>query len=221
MTNFTAPGGTTPNFSTSGNILLPYVYRLAVADVNQDGKPDIATLDRSGNHVYFLMNTTSTPSSPTFAAYQAIPLSVQPSDLLFSDVNQDGKPDLVIISASPNSVIVLLNQTNAGNPTVSFDPAQSFALTTSPAYISAGDVNGDGRPDLLVVDSSSNTVSVLLNTTVAGSATVGLLSQQDFGGGVSPSGLVAADFNRDGKVDIATTNQNANTVSVLLNSTIP
>src|SRR5262245_61607766 len=52
-------------------------------------------------------------------------------------------------------------------PSASFAPQQTFATGSSPFSVALGDVNGDGRPDLLVANAGSNTVSVLLNTTAA------------------------------------------------------
>jgi hypothetical protein len=65
-------------------------------------------------------------------------------------------------------------------PAASFAPQQTFATGKEPYSVALEDINGDGRPDLLVANLSSNTVSVLLNTTAAvilGTATFNESSQ--------------------------------------------
>jgi len=63
-----------------------------------------------------------------------------------------------------NTVSVLLNTTAPGASTPSFATQQTFATGTDPVAVTAADVNGDGKPDLIVANFIDNTVSVLLNT---------------------------------------------------------
>ena len=87
--------------------------------------------------------------------------------------------------------------------------------------MTAADVNGDGKPDLIVANDGDSTVSVLLNTTAPGAATPSFAAQQTFATGSGPISVTAADFNGDGKPDLVVANLNGNTVSVLLNTTAP
>src|SRR5262249_52810149 len=79
----------------------------------------------------------------------------------FADVDGDGKPDLLV---GGGGVSVLLNTTAPGASTPSFAARTAFTALFFPYSIAAADLNGDGRPDLLVGNNGSNTVSVLLNT---------------------------------------------------------
>src|SRR6516165_6109275 len=92
-----------------------------------------------------------------------------------------------------------------------FGPPNLFSTGSNPAAIAVGDFNGDGKADLVVVNSSANTVSVLLGN---GGGT--FLTKNDFTTGTTPVGVAVGDFNGDGKVDIATANANSNSISVLL-----
>ena len=87
--------------------------------------------------------------------------------------------------------------------------------------MAAADVNGDGKPDLIVTNYYSNTVSVLLNTTAPGATTASFAAQTTFATGIHPRSVAVADVNGDGKPDLIVANVGSNTVSVLLNTTAP
>ena len=83
-------------------------------------------------------------------------------------------------------------------------------------------MNGDGKPDLIVTNYDSNTVSVLLNTTAPGATTPSFAAQQTFATGSRSAFRAAADLNGDGKPDLHRRQLSApSTVSVLLNTTAP
>src|SRR2546427_217673 len=93
----------------------------------------------------------------------------------------------------------------------SFAPAVSFAAGALPITVGIADVNGDGKPDLVTVNTGANTVSVLLGN---GAGSFG--PRTDFGTGAVPHGLAIADLDGDGNPDLVVANTGANTVSVLL-----
>src|SRR6516164_2262760 len=92
-----------------------------------------------------------------------------------------------------------------------FGPPNLFSTGANPSSIAAGDFNGDGKADLVVANSTANTVSVLLGN---GDGTFS--TKNDFATGTTPVGVAVGDFNGDGKLDIATANANSNSISVLL-----
>src|SRR3989338_4482613 len=102
---------------------------------------------------------------------------------------------------------------------VSFSPKTDFTTGSDPYSVSIGDFNGDGKPDLAVANLNSNMVSVLLNTTTQGATTPSFTAKTDFSAGINPYSISSGDFNGDGKPDLAVTNINSDTVSVLLNTT--
>jgi len=93
--------------------------------------------------------------------------------------------------------------TIASAASASFAARQDFATGANPHGIASGDLNGDGKVDLVVPNINSQNVSVLLNTTVPGSVTSTYAVKKDFAVGVSPVSVVLADLNGDGKPDLA------------------
>src|SRR5439155_1024174 len=82
-----------------------------------------------------------------------------------------------------------------GAATPSFAPKQDFVTGTTPVSVTVGDVNLDGKLDLAVANQSSNTVSVLLNTTAPGAAIPSFAPKQDFPTGTTPFSVTVGDVN--------------------------
>src|SRR5258706_12689763 len=77
-------------------------------------------------------------------------------------------------------------------------PFLSFDTGNNPLSVVIGDTNGDGKPDLVLANYTSNTVSVLLGN---GDGTFG--GRRDFGTGNNPYSVAIGDLNGDGKLDLA------------------
>ena len=118
-------------------------------------------------------------------------------------------------------VVVLLASMTAQAQTYIFGRAD-FPVGNFPVAIAAGDFNGDGLSDIVVVNNADNTVSILLGRP---DGIFGLPTA--YPAGPEPVALVIEDFNADGNLDVAVTNGNctagkynplcsASTVSILL-----
>lgn len=92
--------------------------------------------------------------------------------------------------------------------------ATPFATGDAPRRVRVADMNGDGRPDLVILDQNSNSVTILLASGAAGNFVLG---GHYLIGATTPTGIAVADFNGDGRPDIATSNTGSNNVSILLN----
>jgi FG-GAP-like repeat/FG-GAP repeat len=126
----------------------------------------------------------------------------QPMAVAVADFNGDGLPDLAVANLgnnpyNPGTVSILLGSSDG-----TFGPHQEFRTGVAPTALAAGDFDGNGKPDLAVVNGGGATVSILLGMgdgTFAGDV--------EYSVGPYPTGLVVADFNGDSKLDLAILNQ--------------
>ncbi|MGH9793239.1 MAG: FG-GAP repeat domain-containing protein, partial [Candidatus Acidiferrales bacterium] len=181
-------------------------------DFDSDGKLDIALANSGANSVTILLGDgrgglREAPGSP----FNAGP---KPHLLAAGDFNRDGKLDLAVTEHDSNDVRVLLGD---GSGRFAAAPGSPFAaLTRMPPHnhgLSAGDVNGDGKLDLITSNQNDHSVSVLLGDGRGGFAPA---SGSPFAVGRAPYPHALADVNGDRKLDIVSPNVGGDSVSVLL-----
>ncbi len=183
------------------------------ADFNRDGKPDLAVASNDGNVRVFL-NTGATSAFPTSAS-SSFTAGTPLRSVTSADFNGDNNPDLAVVGENKDVVTVFM-----GDSTGAFLAAGKILNLPSgsgPRSVTSADFNGDGRPDLAVANSTSGTVSVLLNTSIGTTVTFIAATGSPFTVGSNPFSVTGADFNGDGDPDLAVANVTSNTVSVLLN----
>ncbi len=92
-----------------------------------------------------------------------------------------------------------------------FGSAVNYNVGSGPYSVAVGDFNGDGKPDLAIANSGSNTVSILLGN---GNGT--FKAAANYCVGSLPESVAVGDFNGDGKPDLAVANYASGNVSILL-----
>jgi hypothetical protein len=167
---------------------------VAVADVNGDGIPDLVVADAGGGtEGAGTVSVLLGKGDGSFGPPQSLPVGQFPTSVVVADVNDDGKPDIVLANRDSDTVGVLL-----GNGDGTFQPQQTFPVGASPRSVAAADVNGDGVPDLVVAAYNAGAVSVLLGN---GDGTFQPRTDIPVGGRLL--GLALADLNGDGVPDLA------------------
>jgi len=222
LLNTTAPGATAPSFAAAQTFAVGNTpYSVVFGDFNGDGRPDIAVANFGSGTVSVLMDTSPAGAvALSFAAQQTFTVGANPISVAVGDFNGDGKPDIAVANRGGDTVSVLADTTGAGATTASFAAQQTFAVGSLPYSVAVGDFNDDGRPDLVVANEAAGSVSVLMDTTVIGSATLSFAAQQTFAVGANPFSVAVGDFDGDGRPDIVTANNATNgTLSVLLDTT--
>jgi hypothetical protein len=177
---------------------------MALGDFNGDGKLDIVTANYYPNTVSVLLGN----GDGTFQPKVDYATGSHPMDVAVGDLNGDGKLDIVTCNrgTAADTVSVLL-----GNGDGTFAAKTDYACGANPWGVTLGDLNGDGRLDIVTSNSSADTVSVLLGN---GDGT--FAAKTDYAVGHNPIATVIIDLNGDGKPDLAVANTSSSTVSVLL-----
>jgi type II secretory pathway component GspD/PulD (secretin) len=207
----TATGGTAP-YTWSilpGSGSLPTGLTLAPSTGEITGSPTTA------GSVTFTVQVADSSSTPLTALKQftLTPFTANehgPVAMVAADLNADGKQDLAVVNQTSTNLSILL-----GNGDGTFTEASGSPITVGklPVAIASGDLGGNARADLAIVNQADATVTVLLNN---GDGTFAAGPNSPLATASTPTGIAIADFNQDGHADFAVTSKDANTFSVFL-----
>jgi hypothetical protein len=153
--------------------------------------------------------------SPTFASRVDLPTGVEPLSLVVRDLDGDGKADIAVTIYNHGNGDHLTIFRNTGSPGhLQFDPLSiDVPVGSGPEGLAVGDLNNDGKPDLVTANAGSSSITILRNFSTPGfmdfePVPLSLPSPP------TPHRVVIADFDGDGLPDIIVTSNNGRIVSV-------
>ena len=182
---------------------------VAAGDLNNDGITDFVTAADGPTDLLAVYLGQGT--GPVFRVHDVTVSNggTSPTAITLADVNGDGNLDVILTDDSNNSVTVLLGD-GAGD----FSSQTTFGLVDgeSPVAIAVGDIDGDGKLDLVTANQASSNLTILFGDGQGGFArteTVPLPANSD------PVGVALGDFNSDGHLDIAVSQSGRTDVGIL------
>ena len=135
-----------------------------------------------------------------------------PSSVTVADINGDGKVDLICANRgsviSPTNTLSVLTNNGSGL----FGYNATYAVGSAPYSVTAADVNGDGKVDLISANLMGSSLSVLTNNGCGGFVLASTLAT------IQPNSVIAADVNGDGHVDLICANEGYGALSVFTNT---
>jgi methionine-rich copper-binding protein CopC len=192
-TVLTVDGGTT------------YIAATALADIDGDGRPDLVWVRTAADGVTAELAWALRGAGSGFGAVQSRTLAspiVEVKSLLLADVSGDGRADAVLVITSNDRSQIAVLRRNAGG---GFDAPDLYPSTYYAATVTASDVDGDGRADLVVTHSTMRQLGVYLQGS-DGRLQAERLFESGYAYYDYTDAVVLADLDADGHMDIVAGN---------------
>lgn len=196
---------------------------ISIGDLDEDGKPElvVANYDNGSGNTISIFKNTSTIGTISFAAKIDYITAIAPYSISICDLDSDRKPDIVVSTFNNSTIyafdtiLAFRNECTLGN--ISFAPKANIIPYTGDAYcISIGDMDGDGKLDIVIPNVNFYVINVYRNTSSIGTFSF-ILDFNAYSGNNSRN-VSISDLNGDGKLDIVTTNSDDNSISIYKNT---
>lgn len=188
------------------------------ADLDNDGKPDIAITNPYPSGRISILKNTSGPGNISFMPIVQFLAGSVPQMVLLEDFNNDGKKDMACTNYNVGNMSLFKNISTPG--TIAFSTPATKPTGSTPIRMAAADLNGDGLIDILVNNNTPKTIGVFKNISTAD--TIMFADKVDYAMPDYPGGLTVADLDGDGKPDVLSgTNTYPLTLSIFKNISTP
>ncbi|ELR70631.1 hypothetical protein C900_03612 [Fulvivirga imtechensis AK7] len=194
------------------------VYDPCTCDLNGDGLPDVISTKFDNATNLLILENQSTTENFSFSS-TSVNVGQPTVNVKCADFNGDGKPDLYMSRGGTTrfNVFVLPNTSAAG---ISFGTMLTLPMATDvqSRRVTHGDLNGDGKPEIIVTNSAAGQVIIFENTSTATISFNMTPIVLNIAGASSTTGLDVQDVDGDGRLDIIVCQFFGNDVFVLRNT---
>jgi hypothetical protein len=177
-------------------------FDIAVADVNEDGSPDLVVAAADANSINVLINRGDGTFDVT-----AVPAPGSPRGIAVGDFDRDGHIDIVYSSYALGTITVFF-----GDGAGAFASPLVAATGRNPQGVAVGDLDGDGMLDVVVANTGASPLNVFYGTPT------GAFRRVDIAGAKQLYTVAIGDFDGDGRLDVAATTPSQASVFVYMNS---
>ena len=204
----TVGGATTVLGDVSTGLITPGAVTLA--DLGNDGILDLVVANSGSNNVLVYPGLGNGQFGPALNGGHGFFTGTNPVSITVADVNDDGRPDLIIADKGSNDVSILINQ-KAGN-SITFLPGPRLDAGLGPVATAVTTIPGHAQPALLVADSGSNQVLLLQGI---GNGFFNDQSPTVYRVGTDPTALLVGQFSGSPGLDFVTVNSGSNDVTLV------
>jgi hypothetical protein len=214
---------TTASFASPVTISTNHnINNTAAGDIDGDGKIDVVMFGGAISGDISVLRNTGSPGTISFAPEKMLFASTtyhNPHFAELSDLNGDGKPELIVANAGQDNLIIFKNNSSPGN--IVLDSSSLYTTGDQPYVLTVKDIDLDGRPDLAVTTYRDSMVSIFRNTSSLWM--ISFASPISFRSGIDPYGVTLGDLDGDSKPDMVTSNlaPYPGTLSIFRNTSVP
>lgn len=191
----------------------PTARKAALGDLDGNGSLDIAVAEHDSNAITVFTNDGKGRFTALASRPEVAPASVRPHThaVAISDVNGDGRSDLIATAANAGAIAVMLGDGKGGFAHATGSPMRVGRHPYD--SISIGDLNGDGKPDIVTPDMHGNAVVALLGT---GAGTFTHAPGSPVSVENRPGYVAIGDVNGDGKLDAVASHDDYGILDILI-----
>lgn len=198
------------NTSTPGNIrygqtidssLGVFHFGLDAIDLDGDNYPELIAASQQQGKITIMKNN-STPGQIIFGQNWINLIGQDPASIAFEDLDNDGKPDMIVVLGSTNLNKLAVFRNTSTNGIIQFERKPDISTSGKPNKIYIRDLNNDGKKDLLVLNSTTFSFTIHRNKSTLG--IIAFAPKADIGNSVGAiTDAALGDFNKDGRIDVA------------------